>query len=76
MTLRSFRFSRIGESTEIANQANRCFAIHVVPGGKYLAKVFDREGRRHDFVGSQVCESRDDAVAWLKKHRIGRSRFL
>jgi hypothetical protein len=69
--MRSRRFTRAGHA-ETATQGNRRFVILPTQAGKLLAKVYDKEGRRQDFVASNVCESRDDAVAWLKKHRIER----
>lgn len=67
--MKSFRFKRVGD-TETAVQGNRQFAIIPTTTGQFLAKVVECEGRRRDFIASNVCDSRDEAVDWLKKHRI------
>jgi hypothetical protein len=67
--MRSLRFKPNGDS-ETAVQGNRQFSIIPTTTGKVLAKVVEREGKRQEFIGSNICESRDEAVAWLKKHRV------
>lgn len=67
--MRSFRFKRVGD-TETAVQGNRQFSIIPTTTGQFLAKVVEKEGRRQEFIGSNICASRDEAVEWLKKHRI------
>lgn len=67
--MRSFRFKRTGD-TETAVQGNRQFSIIPTPTGQVLAKVVEKEGRRQEFIASNVCASRNEAVEWLKKHRV------
>jgi hypothetical protein len=70
--MRSFRFKKNGGGVETAVQGNRLFSIIPTTTGQFLAKVVEKEGRRQEFIASDVLGTRDEAVEWLKRHRVAK----
>ena len=70
--MKQLHFTRNGADMQVASQGNRRFVIHTVRDMPelYLAKVFEREGRRREPIASAYFDTRAKAIDWLSRYRV------